>query len=214
MWYFITVLLAWLPLIISIAGALALLGHSYLKQLSTHAALVWIGVGLLVSRVAYALLLTVGQWMVWVQDPLGRILLAQPLNSAVPLPFDWMRIFFAGKLGYFLFYVGGRFWLPVFVLIIIACLLYSIAALVHRLRSGTKAENMPLALYVSTLTVGWPGIVFFVPTWIVLALVSALYTFITKKSVPLTAVLAVSALATILVGPHLFANLYVHVLAF
>lgn len=115
-------------------------------------------------RVAQAIFLTVGQYYIWVNDNLGKAFLNSPLTDAVPIDNIFKNSFiFQNKFGYFIFYSYGRFWLNVIVVLIYSAVFYFFLKLLqkHKERFFEKGEA-ELGL-ISSLLVGWPNFVIFLP---------------------------------------------------
>lgn len=207
-------LIAWLPLIISIAGAFALLAHSLGKWDKTGSILRSLAVGMVIFRLGYAALLTALQWWMWSSDAIGKILLRQPISAAVPLPWGGLRAILSHPGGYFAFYVMGHYWFSVLSLFVIASLLALIVLLVRMLISKPVPDRTALLLFTASLIVGWPGVVVFVPVWFVIVLALSAYASIQKNSLVVSLSIAIATVLVVLAGPLLLPYLYTHILAF
>lgn len=116
-------------------------------------------------RIFYTIFLTLFQYYAWSQDRFTQLLLDSPIDKAVPLPtiiekFSWLR---ESKLGYFIFYSWGRFWVNVLLVIIAAVVFWYFLKLLKR-HSDRFFEDGEVELgFLAALIVGWPNFVIFVP---------------------------------------------------
>lgn len=120
----------------------------------------------IIFRVITAAALSAGQYYVWSQSELTRTLLNSPISASVPFS-DFIRRNFDfivnGRLGYFLFYVFGRFWLNVFIVIGAAILFYLFLRVLKRHNERFFDEGEVELGFLLAILVGWPNFVAFVP---------------------------------------------------
>ncbi|MBI5732407.1 hypothetical protein HY967_00400 [Candidatus Jorgensenbacteria bacterium] len=118
----------------------------------------------LIFRISYASLLTILQYYLWSNDPFAKLLLNVGIDISLPLPLvkdlPWL---FDNKLGYFIFYSWGRFWLDVVISLVVAYVFYFFLKILKRHQERFFEEGeVGLGLALS-LIVGWPGFIIFVP---------------------------------------------------
>lgn len=123
--------------------------------------LAWLTAGF---RVAYAALLTVGQYLAWSQNELTRSFLTSRVPSGdLPPIFARFFSFFGEHVGYFFIYASGRWWLNIALSIAIAFAFFAFLRVLerHNPRFFNEGE-VELGLLVALL-VGWPGTVVLLP---------------------------------------------------
>lgn len=151
----------------------------------------------------YPLALSLIQYRVWKGNEFTQILLTMPLSSEVELPVWLMPIQFVfdGKLGYFLFYSYGRFFVPSFISILAGFGLYWCLRLLRGfLRRGISNEELWLICFAA-LAVGWPRFIVFVPLLFVFLLLEAFANARKAESrIPMDRVVWLAAAATLLFG--------------
>lgn len=119
----------------------------------------------IVFRIVYAALLTFLQYRVWAtMGEVGKLFLNTSAHSINPGPFMGMLSWvFDGKLGYFLYYSYGRFWLSTILSIGIAWI-FSRVLIALRNYNGRFFEEGEIELgFLMALVVGWPYFVIFIP---------------------------------------------------
>lgn len=114
-------------------------------------------------RLAYAALLTLGQYFLWSGDTFSQALLRAPLGKSVPLAFvqnfQWL---FNTHSGYFLVYSWGHFWLNAFLSLLIAALFWQFLALLrHKNERFFEGGEVELG-FLSALIAGWPNVILFI----------------------------------------------------
>lgn len=118
----------------------------------------------LVFYILYPLLLTAGQYYVWLQNPLTKILANSPVSAATPLPQILKNSpIFQGHLGYLLFYAYGRFWINSLLAAGMAFLFSLFLKSLRRHRDRFFEEGEVELGFLSALVVGWPNFAIFVP---------------------------------------------------
>jgi hypothetical protein len=116
----------------------------------------------IVFYVLYAAFLTWGQYYVWSQNPLGRILLVSDRFGVLD-----------GSSGYFIFYSYLRFWLNPALAVLAAFLFYVFLKSLKKYRERFFEEGETEVGFLAALAAGWPGIVVFIPlAFLVVVLVS------------------------------------------
>lgn len=126
-------------------------------------------------NILYGLFVTWGQYYVWSNgSDLTRSLLNLPLPKEVPFPFylTWTRLFFEHQLGYFSYYVLGRFWLNILISFLISGVLYFIFK-IWKSRRGNFTEHGPEILLLLMLISGYPGILVLIPLGFIFAVLWA-----------------------------------------
>lgn len=123
-------------------------------------------------HIGYVALLAFGQYELWASNEFTRDFLTQPLAQDVPFPaaLEWARSWFEGPLGYFSFYVLGRFAMSLAILfgVTLACLGLLILRAKYRPVNFQKGDIFALTLAV--LVSGWPGVVVLVPLGFIVAI--------------------------------------------
>lgn len=193
-----------------------LLLYAYSRKAQSLIRFRWVALSIVALRTVTVLLFAVTVWCVWRTIPLGRILLAQPLGQAVPF-LSVLRPVFAHPGGYFAFYIIGRYVFPFVTLLCVAGLLAGTMVLLRKIRSvsaATMSTDEPLLMFTTACVTDWPGVILFIPAWILIEIISNLYSLIVRKQVSLATSLALAATVTIILGPILFSSLYAHVLVF
>ena len=183
----LTPVLVWLPnvffgvvIILAILFYLSTLKNPespkpYFKRLA------WWTVGF---KLLYAAILTIGQYFIWNGDQFGKIFLSQPLkipNGVSPL--EHLPLFSSSKLGYFLFYSWGHFWLNALVSIALALVFWAFLKALQKKEARYFYKGETELGLVLTLAVGWPNFVVFIPlTFLMVVLVSLFRTIFIKES--------------------------------
>ncbi len=111
----------------------------------------------LLFHVLWAVLLTVLQYRAWQQDSFSRLLLQLPLDSALPISGLVRRMFFLdGPHGYFLFYVWGRFWWPVFISLLVFGMFAIVLWAWKHWGAQTVSRTEIWFLLLMAAVLGWP----------------------------------------------------------
>lgn len=149
----------WIIALIVLSKNINIFEH-VLKILPTYRTLIRITIGI---HITYALFLTAAQYYVWSLDP-SRVFLFSPLGSTTPIPFvqqlPWL---FDQPLGYFILYIGVRFWLPALLSIFIPLLFGYFLRLLEKYKERFFEEGDRELGLLAALIVGWPAVVVFVP---------------------------------------------------
>ena len=123
----------------------------------------WLILGAVDIHLLYGAFLTWGQFMVWSapSNDLGNMFLASPLPSETPFPFvlEWMRPFFGGTHGYFIFYSFQHFFLSTIALLIVVGLFYFFLIARAHYRSFNFREGDIMLIVLAMLISGWPGVI-------------------------------------------------------
>lgn len=130
-------------------------------------------------HLGYVALLGVVQYELWSASEFTKEFLVQPLAADVPLPgiLEWSRSWFDGSLGYFSFYVLGRFALSLGILFAITLFCFSLLKLRAYYRPLNFKEGDIPALVLAILVSGWPGVVVLLPLGFIFAV---LISFVVK----------------------------------
>lgn len=134
----------------------------------------WLAVAAISLHLLFALFITWGQYHVWATgSDFTRVFLSSPLSPEAPLPglFEWIRGYFEQPLGYFAYYVIGRFFLKVVALFMVSLLFYFLFKVWNKYRN-IFAPHGPELLLALMLISGWPGILVLIPLGLVLSVLS------------------------------------------
>lgn len=141
-------------------------------KIITYKLLIYLAVGF---RVGYAVFLTVVQYLVWLKQPLTKLLLNSPVDQSVPIPFLFRHS------GYFAFYAFGRFWLNVLIAVGLAFAFYLfLKALKKRQERFFEEGEVELGFLVA-LIAGWPNFVIFLPLVFVSVVLTSIFRLIFFK---------------------------------
>lgn len=135
-------------------------------------------------HVAYALLSTFGQYLVWKSSTFTSSFLQFPVGDKVASPIAQAFPFlFKGPLGYFLFYSWGHFWFVAILSVAMGfCLRLYLRALEKRNDRFFHPGEVDLG-FLCTLVLGWPRAVLFFPVLFLCVLFVSLFrTLVTKAS--------------------------------
>jgi hypothetical protein len=177
---FTTSFLEWLPKIffgiILILAAIHYVRQSRGLPTSTKIAYKKLIIYTLLFYAAFGILLTYGQYWIWDQTEFTRIFLSSPLEREALEPifksFFWM---FDHKLGYFMNYVLGRFWLELFISVGLAYFFYALLRLVRRHREEFFLEGETELGLLAALTAMWPNFVIFLPAVFLLVILFSIF---------------------------------------
>ncbi|MFH1193140.1 MAG: hypothetical protein V1656_02370 [Candidatus Jorgensenbacteria bacterium] len=129
---------------------------------------------------AYATLLTFGQYFVWSSDWWGKQFLNTSLAPSLPIPLiQLFPNFFGSRLGYFLFYSWGRFWLHALLAVGVAALFWWFLRMLKRRNERFFEEGETELGFLCALAAGWPGILPF----LVLAFLLVLAVSIARRAI-------------------------------
>jgi len=168
--------------------------------------LVWATLGFMIL---YAGILTCGQYLTWKADSFGAAFLSAPLSGlGVPL-IEMFPNVFNTALGYFVYYVWSRFWLPMLVSVLVAFLFGWFLRGLGRYRERFFASGETEFGLLAALAVGWPGFVLFVPAaFVFVVLVSIIRgIFFREAYTTLGLPLAAGAASALAFAPAVFSAL-------
>ncbi len=151
-----------------------------------------------------------GQYYIWAtSSDLTRALLSAPLPAEAPLPaiLEWMRPYFSHSLGYFFYYVFGRFFLNIIILFVVTGFFYAVLKFLF-FSQKNYGTNDPEILCILMLVVGWPGIAVLIPLGFVLAIFFSIIAlvFLKENQTSLTPAFLVATPITI-IGAKTILNL-------
>lgn len=171
-WFLLDLFLDWFPAVF-LAGTLVLSAVFYFSKKNLTSKFFKLIIAVVSFRIFYAVALTLVQYYVWSQSELTKILTQSPLSDSVPLPvFDFI---FSGRLGYFLFYSYGRFWLNAVVSIFAAfCFYLFLKTLKKRKERFFESGETELG-FLAALIVGWPNFVVFLLLVFVLVILISIF---------------------------------------
>lgn len=114
--------------------------------------------------VIYPIILMIGQYYAWSQNPLSKLLLSSPLEEKVPAP-QFIKDLPVSKshLGYFVFYSFGRFWINTILAVGMAFLFYLFLKSLRKRKDRFFEEGEIEFGFLNALIVGWPRFVIFIP---------------------------------------------------
>ncbi len=165
--FFVGPFLAWLP-IYFYWSVFALAIFVYLRGLRNNAAtpkrlaiLAWI---VLAFRIGYAAFQTAIQYYAWSQSRFTQIFLNTPLENQREIAPVIGKIFdfFNPKLGYFLFYSWGRFWITAILACAASLIFYMLLNIFHEYRTRFFEPGETELGFLTALIAGWPHIIVFI----------------------------------------------------
>lgn len=140
----------------------------------SYKSLIWITIGF---KIIYAGLATLSQYYVWSSNAFTKLLLNQNIIdfNAIKDVFGrstaWI---FDNRLGYFLFYSWGRFWMVVAVSLVVALAFYLFLIFLKKQKERFFEEGETELGFLLALLVGWPNFIVFIPiVFLSVVLVSA-----------------------------------------
>jgi hypothetical protein len=143
--------------------------------------------------------LTLAQYYVWAKDPATRIFLEQGISATSPIAESLKGFpFFFGKLGYFLFYSYGRFWLNVFIVFLCAFIFYLFLKALQKWKARFFEIGEIELGALAVLLVGWPGFVIFIAAAFISVILVSLFRLVAFRE-PYTTLGAPFLLAVALV---------------
>jgi hypothetical protein len=197
-------------------------GFLYFKELNSAKVygrepchlLKWLAGSIAVFRVVYAIILTAGQYYIWSASMFSKVLLTLPLDQQVPIPSFFMDFLSRNKLGYFVLYSFGRFWLDVIITLAVAFGFYFILKLLHKYKDRFFVAGETELGLAAALIVGWPNFVIFLPlTFLFVVLLSTWNIFFSEtKYTTLGTPLLLASLVAFVCGNYLVDILGLHVL--
>ncbi len=157
-------------------------------------------------RLLYALSATIAQYLVWAGDPKTRIFLESGIERGSPIAPSLGKFpFLFGKLGYFLFYSYGRFWLNVVLVFLCVFAFLWFLKLLRKWRERFFENGEIEFGALSAALVGWPAFALFLP----IAFLSVIFVsvfrlvFMKKKFTTLAAPFVLAVLVLLLYGGKL-----------
>lgn len=177
---------------------------SFFKKISWG----WLVAIAIILNVVYPVLLSWGQYIVWTYTQVTRVFLVAPLASHVPLSWfaDDLRPYLEQPHGYFAFYIFNHFFLSVIVLLSATAFLSALVLLWSKYSPLNFKKGDILAVTLTFLLAGWPGIIILIPvafaTLILLSLINEIrmkennvsLSFVFLVTVPFIILLAVPIL--------------------
>jgi hypothetical protein len=133
------------------------------------------------------------------KDPATRIFLEQGISATSPIAESLKGFpFFFGKLGYFLFYSYGRFWLNVFIVFLCAFIFYLFLKALQKWKARFFEIGEIELGALAVLLVGWPGFVIFIAAAFISVILVSLFRLVAFRE-PYTTLGAPFLLAVALV---------------
>lgn len=195
--------IAWIPhIILSLVLLLAawrhFMGRRSLKYKTLAHAALWF-------RFGWAAFLTAGQYYLWSKGGLSQLLLTMPLNESLPIPLvKYAPGIFGSRIGYFLFYSWGHFWLNAVLAVGIAWLFYRFLLVLERYNDRFFEEGDARLGFVCALAAGWPGILVFIGLSLALVVLASLFRmlFLREQYTPLGGPFLFAAAAALWLAPQ------------
>jgi len=172
---------------------------------------------IIVVRFLYAAILSVLQYYIWSQSELTSLLINSPLSSEVPLS-NFLRnnlsFIFNSKLGYFLFYSWGHFWISALLSIAVAFTFYTFLKALKKHNDRFFCEGETELGLLMALIVGWPNFIVFVPLAFLAVVLVSIFRGIYMKEMYTTlgVPMLLAALITMIFGSNLISILGLTVL--
>jgi hypothetical protein len=145
-------------------------GWNIFKFNLSYKFLVWSVLGF---KMLYAALETAGQYYIWSVNKFTESFLnrgAANFNTIKELTGIFSRLF-DNKLGFFLFYSWGRFWMVIIVSLAAAAVFYLFLLFLKKYKERFFEEGEVEMGFLLALTIGWPNFIIFVPLAMVLVVV-------------------------------------------
>ncbi len=132
----------------------------------------------------YALVLTVGQYLFWSKDEFSRLFLSQPLKYGSEISaIGGLPLFSDSKLGYFLFYSWGHFWLNAIWIVLFALAFWAFLKVLEKKEARFFYPGETELAFMLALAVGWPNFVVFLPlAFIAMVWISLFRIFFMKET--------------------------------
>ncbi len=121
---------------------------------------------ILAFRVFYAGIVSIMQYYVWSGDEFTKALVNSPISSEVPLSdFFHKNLSFIldSRLGYFVFYAWGHFWVNVLLIITMSSVFYIFLKALKKYSDRFFNEGELELGFILALVVGWPNFIIFIP---------------------------------------------------
>ena len=167
-------------------------------------------------RILYAILLTIGQYILWANNALSKIFLGSPLMAPkdIQLVPAWLSWLFNGDKGYFIFYALSRFWLSALLSIGIAFIWFLFLKSLERHRERFFDTGEVALGLLAALVVGWPTVVVFVPLVFVFVVVMSMVRMLVwgHRYTTLGTPFVLAMLVALLIGPTLISTTWLSVL--
>ena len=159
-------------------------------------------------RVFYAGLLSVTQYYVWSGAELTKSLINSPLSPDVPLSNFFrenLSFIFNSKLGYFLLYSWGHFWVNVLLTIAVAAVFYAFLKALKKYNDRFFNEGEVELGFLLALVVGWPSFVIFIPLVFVSVILVSIFRglYFKEAYTTLGIPMLLAALVTMIFGSNL-----------
>ena len=155
-------------------------------------------------NVFYGIFITWGQYYVWFHATnFTKNLVKLPLPKEVPI-YSILRPLFENNLGYFFYYILGRFWFYIFILFIVSFLLYFVIKIWENYR-GNFSKDSPELILTLMLISGWPGIFIFIPLGFIVSILYFIFCYIKgQKKVQIEPVFVFVSLLTLIFSKVIF----------
>ena len=209
----------WFPIIVFwLLLVLAAVSYFKLIKLQTRFFKIWfLSVFAIFSRIVYAVILSVAQYYTWSQSEFTAILINSPLSSEIPLS-GFLRnnlsFILDSKLGYFLFYSWGHFWMNALLIIAVAFAFYGFLKVLKKHNNRFFYEGETELGLLLALIVGWPSFVVFVPLVFLSVILVSIFRglYLKEAYTTLGAPMLLAALITMIFGSNLISALGLTVL--
>lgn len=130
----------------------------------------------------YAIVLTIGQYLFWSKDEFSRLFLTQPLKYGSEISaIGGLPLFSDSKLGYFLFYSWGHFWLNAIWIALIALVFWGFLKILEKKKARFFYPGETELALILTLAVGWPNFIVFIPLALVMVVLVSSFRMIFMK---------------------------------
>lgn len=129
-------------------------------------------------HILYGIFATWGQYVVWERgSDFTRTLLSSPLPVETPLPvfLEWIRPFFAGEYGYFVFYTFNEFFLSTVALLVVVGLFWLFLVVRAQYRPINFREGDIMLIVLALLIAGWPGVIILLPFGLIFAVILSVW---------------------------------------
>lgn len=149
-------------------------GRSRFLSRISYKALIWLA---LAFKVLYASLETFGQYYVWAGGIFTKFFLDQRVADLGVLKEFSGKLFwiFNNRFGYLIFYSWGRFWMSVFVSLVVAAVFFMFLKVLKKYKERFFEEGEVELGFLLALVVGWPNfIVFLFAAFLSVVLVSVI----------------------------------------
>lgn len=179
----------WVPLFAKI-GAMLFLWLIFAKnrfKIASWFSYQSVALMVIAARFTYAVFTTIMQYYTWSLNAFSQVFLNVPVDSSLPFgsEVNWFsQFFFHRQLGYFMYYCLGRIWYEAGLSIVVAILfLVFLRIVLDKYRSSSWFAETYWCGFASSLIVGWPAVIIFVPLGFFVAILHGLsLRFVFKKS--------------------------------